>query len=435
VVAVVSTIGHVINSEIQLSWTPSASSASHPVLNYKIYLSSAFGSTVIVTPDATASYNLLSLIDGTPYTITISGVNLVGEGAQCAAVHATPVGLVNYDPDAPNSASPGYQSVDLSFNAPSDIGGSASTSYTIMYSLDPAFVNNVTSVSVTGTTASVQDANLIIPYADRLTSTGWFYFKVCVVNAIGAGPYTSAVTLVADIIPNAVTSLAASNLDANGNHAPSTVTLSWSYAVDNSTPLLGYIIAYLDTSGEMVSVYVNDVSCSPSHTITGLENGTSYDFSVFGINMLGAGPSMDASATPSTVPDAPDLSLSHTSHAIQLAWSDPYDEGSAITGYNVYRSSNNASYTAIASNVQTASYNDTGLTNGSVYYYQVAAINSNGEGPRSAVAQEYPSTVPNAPTSICVADSNGSASGQQLTVSWAQAPADHSVNGGSVVIQ
>ena len=60
--------------------------------------------------------------------------------------------------------------------------------------------------------------------------------------------------------------------------------------------------AYLDTSGVMVSVYVNDVSGSPSHTITGLKNGTSYDFSVFGINMLGTGPSMDASATPSTVP-------------------------------------------------------------------------------------------------------------------------------------
>lgn len=185
-----------------------------------------------------------------------------------------------------------------------------------MYSLDPSFVTNVTSVSVSGTNVSVQDANLVIPFADRLTSTGWFYFKVCAVNAIGAGPFTSAVTLVADIIPNAVTSLVASNLDGDGNYAPSTVALSWSYAVDNSTPLLGYIVAYLDTSGEMVSVYVKYVSGNPSHTITGLENGTSYDFSVFGINMLGAGPSLDASATPSTVPDAPEVSFGHNSFVV-----------------------------------------------------------------------------------------------------------------------
>jgi hypothetical protein len=101
-------------------------------------------------------------------------------------------------------------------------------------------------------------------------------------------------TIVADIIPNAVSNLAASN-------DPSTVTLTWNYDIDNSTPLLGYIIAYLDTAGEMTSVYVNDVSGSPSYTIDGLQNGNRYDFSVFGINMLGAGPSVDVSCIPSTV--------------------------------------------------------------------------------------------------------------------------------------
>jgi len=99
--------------------------------------------------------------------------------------------------------------------------------------------------------------------------------------------------------------LAASNLNEDGDHAPSTITLSWNYDFDNSTPLLGYIVAYLNTSEEMTSVYVNNVSNAPSYTIAELQNGNSYDFSVFGINMLGAGPSLDVSAVPSTVPDAP----------------------------------------------------------------------------------------------------------------------------------
>jgi hypothetical protein len=170
-----------------------------------------------------------------------------------------------------------------------------------MYSLDPSFNTNVQTVSVNGTDVSVQDANLVIPFADRHTSTGWFYFKVCAVNSVGAGPFTSAVTLVAEVVPNAVVSLAGSNLDEDGNHAPSTVTLSWGYDVDNSTPLLGYIIAYLDTSSDMVTYYVNDVSEAPAHTISDLQNGFSYDFSVFGINMLGSGPSLNVSVTPSTV--------------------------------------------------------------------------------------------------------------------------------------
>eukprot|EP01039_Chlorochromonas_danica_P011387 gene11387-12722_t len=317
--AVTSVVGNVKNQEIDLNWTASFSNASHPVLNYKIYLSSAYGNNVIITPDATPSFALTGLVNGAAYTIRISGVNLVGEGAQCSPITATPLGLagpptgmvVNFDTDASNDVvSAGYQSVDLHFNAPSDNGGTPIIlSYSIMYSLDPSFVNNVTTVSVNGTDASIQDANLVIPYADRTTITGWFYFKVCAVNAVGAGPFTSAVTIVAEVLPNAVINLAASNLDANGAHAPSTVTLSWSYDIDNSTPLLGYIVAYLDTSGEMTSVYVNDVSGSPSHTISGLQNGNSYDFSVFGINMLGAGPSLDVSTIPSTVPDAPDVTI------------------------------------------------------------------------------------------------------------------------------
>jgi hypothetical protein len=44
-----------------------------------------------------------------------------------------------------------------------------------------------------------------------------------------------------DILPIAVVDLAGNNLDANGNHAMGTVTLNWSYVIDDSTPLLGYI--------------------------------------------------------------------------------------------------------------------------------------------------------------------------------------------------
>jgi titin len=345
--------------------------------------------------------------------------------------------LWSYDSDASNNAAPGYQSVDLSFSAPANTGGTPITSYTIMYSLDPSFVNNVQSVSVNGTDAEIQDANLVIPYADRSTVTGWFYFKVCAVNAVGAGPFTSAVTIVAEIVPNAVTNLAASNLDANGNHAPSTITISWNYDIDNSTPLLGYIIAYLDTAGEMTSVYVNNVSGSPSHTISGLQNGVSYDFSVFGINMLGAGPSLDVSCIPSTVPDAPDLSAVHSNDAITLSWFEPYDEGSAVTGYKIYRAlgPNGNFYLLHTAQANDASYTDSSLINGSIYRYEITGINANGEGPRSSTAVEYPSTVPDAPVITGLANSNSQDIGGQLTLSWSQAPADVAHNGGDVIIQ
>jgi titin len=386
--AIVSTTGHVIAQQIQLSWTASFSNASHSVLNYKIYLSSSNGNQVIVTPDASASYNLTGLVNGTAYTIRVSGVNLVGEGAQCSSVTATPLGLagpptdlaIHFDPDVSNSTSPGYQSVDLSFSAPVEMGGTTITSYSIMYSLDPSFNTNVQTVSVQGTDMSVQDANLVIPFA---------------------------------VIP-----------------------LSWGYDIDNSTPLLGYIIAYLDTTGDMVTIYVNDVSEAPAHTITGLENGISYDFSVFGINMLGSGPSLDVSVIPSTVPDAPSVSFDHSDESIELSWSAPYDEGDSITGYNIYRSSDGYNYTLLGATPNTAyAYTDSGLVNGSNYFYAVAAENANGEGPRSGFGGEYPSTVPDAPTNITVTNSNANGTGRQLTVSWNQLPSDVSSNGGSAILE
>eukprot|EP01034_Spumella_vulgaris_P024790 gene24790-31168_t len=231
------------------------------------------------------------------FPVTAAGVAGAANGeeqsAQCASVTTTPLGLagpptnvvINFDPDVSNSTAPGYQSVDLEFVAPTEI--------------------------------------------DRMTSTGWFYFKVCAVNAVGAGPFTSAVTLVAEIVPNAVVRLAASNLDANGNHAPSTATVSWGYDIDNSTPLLGYIIAYLDTSD------------------TGLTNGNGYSYVIGAVNANGEGPrSTYGGEYPSTVPNTPtnigwsDSNAHGSGQELTISWSQsPSDQsingGSAISQFNV----------------------------------------------------------------------------------------------------
>ncbi len=83
----------------------------------------------------------------------------------------------------------------------------------------------------------------------------------------------------------------------------------------------------------------------------------------------------------------------------------------------------------------TTTYVDSGLTNGSYYKYETTALNDNGEGPRSATAVEYPSTVPSAPTNVASVNSQGQGVGGQLTLSWHQSPANVHSNGGSVLIQ
>ena len=84
------------------------------------------------------------------------------------------------------------------------------------------------------------DAQLIIPYANRTTSTGWFFFKVAAINTIGTSPFSSLSTITVSDLPHQVENLTAVNSDQNGDHVSGTITLSFSYTIDDNTcPLLG----------------------------------------------------------------------------------------------------------------------------------------------------------------------------------------------------
>ena len=71
---------------------------------------------------------------------------------------------------------------------------------------------------------------------------------------------------------------------------------------------------------------------------------------------------------------------------MSLSWNVPAsDGGSAITNYKVYRGTTSGAYTSsgLVGSAAT-SFTVTGLTNGTTYYFAVAAINSVGEGSKSS---------------------------------------------------
>ena len=76
-------------------------------------------------------------------------------------------------------------------------------------------------------------------------------------------------------------------------------------------------------------------------------------------------------------PAAPtNLTASGTSGQVALSWS----ASSGATSYNVYEgaTSGGESSTPIATGVTAANYTVTGLTNGTAYYFKVAAVNAGG---------------------------------------------------------
>jgi len=99
-----------------------------------------------------------------------------------------------------------------------------------------------------------------------------------------------------------------------------------------------------------------------------------------------------------TVPSAPqNLQATAGDSQVTLTWQAPAsDGGSTITQYNIYRGPSSGSESFIGSvSGSTLTYTNTGLMNGVTYFYQVAAVNSIGESPRSNEASATP-TAPSA---------------------------------------
>jgi len=122
----------------------------------------------------------------------------------------------------------------------------------------------------------------------------------------------------------------------------------------------------------------------------------------------------DAGSGGGSAPAAPTgLAATAGNAQVSLTWT----ASSGATSYNIYRgtTAGGESATAIATGVSTASFVNTGLTNGTTYYYKVKAVNSVGSSGYSNEANAKPITgVPGAPTGLTATAGNA-----QVALSWA----------------
>jgi hypothetical protein len=80
---------------------------------------------------------------------------------------------------------------------------------------------------------------------------------------------------------------------------------------------------------------------------------------------------------------------------VALAWTPPAsDGGSPVTNYEVWRGETSGAEVLLTTVGNVASFTDTTVTNGTPYYYQVAAVNSVGPGPRSNEQSATPLAAP-----------------------------------------
>ena len=357
---------------INLSWSAPASTGGSAITGYKIEVSpngtSGWTDQVANTNSTATTYAHTGLGGGTTRHYRVSAINTNGAGTASNVDSATTGTTVPGAPTGLTATASGTTAINLSWSAPASTGGSAITGYKIEVSSNggSSWTNLVANTSNTTTT-----------YAHTgLTAGDTRHYRVSAINTQGTGtPSNVDSATTATTVPGAPTGLSAT---ASGTTA---INLSWS--------------APGSTGGSSwTNLVANTGNANTTYAHTGLTAGTTRHYRVSAINANGTGTAsnVDSATTGTTVPGAP-TGLSATASgttAINLSWSAPGSTGgSAITGYRIEVSSNGgSSWTNLVANTSntTTTYAHTGLTAGTTRHYRVSAINTNGTGTASNVA-------------------------------------------------
>jgi hypothetical protein len=200
--------------------------------------------------------------------------------------------------------------------------------------------------------------------------------------------WTDEVSQKCSIIPSEPLGLGATAGDSQ-------VTLNWTApASSGGSTITDYRIKYkLTSESETWTTLGDEVSIGTSGIVSGLENGSSYDFEVQALNLIGWGLYSDVvNATPAIVPSEP-LGLGATAgdSQVTLNWTTPASNGGSVITDYIIEKLENSSWTQFADGESTApTVTVTGLTNGTNYSFRVSAVNVIGTGLTSVSVSATP---------------------------------------------
>jgi len=193
-----------------------------------------------------------------------------------------------------------------------------------------------------------------------------------------------------------ILTLASAPSDLVATPASGHVGLEWQASSSNS-PITDYVVEYKLHSSSTWSTFADGYGPGTTTDVTGLTNGSAYDFRVSAENAKGMGPSATITSITPTVALTVPLAVSGITGAVDattknlhLNWTAPASNGgSAITNYLVEAklSSGSTWYTvAHPASDETAIEIFSGLTDGQTYDFRISAINAQGTGPSMTLA-------------------------------------------------
>ncbi|WP_151736845.1 S-layer homology domain-containing protein [Paenibacillus tengchongensis] len=254
------------DGEVSLTWSPVDGSTGYKI--YQSATSATYGDEVAAVSSAVYSHTITGLTNGAEYYFAVKAVNGGGDSLFSNQLNALPQMKA---PDAPaiQSAVPGNGEVTLSWN-----GAETASGYSIYQSLTP---------DMEGTPAASVSGDVYSHTVTGLTNGTTYYFTVTAENAGGISPASGTVSAVPATTPDSPTEIAAVPGDRE-------VTVHFMPpAVSGGQPVIGYSVT-AEPGG------ITATGTGSPIVVTGLNNNTSYTFTVKAINLMGSSVSSQESA-------------------------------------------------------------------------------------------------------------------------------------------
>ncbi|MCX6334965.1 MAG: fibronectin type III domain-containing protein [Bacteroidia bacterium] len=246
-----------------------------------------------------------------------------------------------------------------------------------------------------------------------LSASTTYYFRVRAYNSVGNSNYTSIVSGTTLSAGPAVPT-APSNLSATASSGTQ-INLSWT---DNSNDETGFRIERSADGSTGWSEIATTAANTATYQNTGLTASTIYYYRVRAYNSAGNSTytnNANATTASASAPTTPSnlTATAASASQINLSWTD---NSNNETGFRVERSPDNTTWAEIitvSSNI--TSYQNTGLTASTTYYYRVRAYNASGNSGYSNTANATTTgTGPTAPSNLTAT----AASSTQINLSW-----------------
>ena len=389
--------------EITVNWSAPTVTGTAGISNYEVYRDS----TLITTVGNVTTYVDTVPTGGGTFVYELKSVTPHGTSVLSAtASHTTPT-----PPPAPTSSptldianpNPSPFDVTVTFAMPSS-GGSAITSFEIFRSTD-----DVTFASV-GTTST-------LIFSDTVPNAGTFYYKFASTNLVGNSGQSPSGSITTATVPDSPTVTLAIN---NPNTLPFDITATFvAPASDGGSALIDYDLQYSDDNVTFAEI-AGGITGSYTHTVA--TAGTHYFQATVRNNVGDSVTGVVANMDTPTVPDAPTVAVTTDNPNtnpldITSSFVAPADNGgSTITGYNLFVSDDDITYTQVQTNV-TADQVTTVASSGT-YYFKAQAINLVGTSLQGSASINVTPTLPSVPLNATSAISNVDTAPYTMIVSW-----------------